>query len=169
MSNMLRIHLKTVSDYSSIIICHANFLTWTDVYSSLLWDLIRWSRPSHITATLFIVPFILISLGSDLGSSYVAKATDFYWVMSFPVGTGLPVRGFASHSSACRACTDILVWQSNKSWHGTIMLFGASHRSPGILQIGFVGTDVLPSCSAVVEFNVWQLGFNGYKKGPGEL
>lgn len=44
--------------------------------------------PSHITATLFIVPFILIVLGSDLGSSYVAKATDFYWVMSFPVGTG---------------------------------------------------------------------------------
>lgn len=52
--------------------------------------------PSHITATLFIVPFILIVLGSDLGSSYVAEATDFYWVMSFPVGTGvatsLPVR-----------------------------------------------------------------------------
>lgn len=45
--------------------------------------------PTHITATLFIVPFILIFPGFDLGSSYVAKATGFYWVMSFPVGTAV--------------------------------------------------------------------------------
>lgn len=31
----------------------------------------------------------LIVLGSDLGSLYVAEATDFYRLMSFPVGTGL--------------------------------------------------------------------------------
>lgn len=39
--------------------------------------------------------------GSDLGSSYVAKAAQFYWVMSFPVGAaGLPVQGFASPALA---------------------------------------------------------------------
>lgn len=129
--------------------------------------------PSPITASLFIVPFILIKnvLGTDLWSSRVAKAADFYWVMSFPVGTGvatnLPVRTL-HHKSVL-----ILLFGSRTKAGTAYAQFGArlalSHRSPGFLQIGFAGIDVLPSCSAFVDFKVWQLGFNGHKTGPGEL
>lgn len=121
--------------------------------------------PSPITASLFIVPFILIKnvLGTDLWSSRVAKAADFYWVMSFPVGTGVatspPVRTL-HHKSVL-----ILLFGSRTKAGTAYAQFGArlalSHRSPGI--------DVLPSCSAFVDFKVWQLGFNGHKTGPGEL
>lgn len=111
-----------------IIIWHAIFyLDWCLFQSSFWIHLVVSS--SHLTATLFIVPFILLVPGSDLGSSYVAKATDFYWVMPFPVGTGVSHQpactGFASHSAAWRVHSDIHVWQSNKSWHGTHTPFWA--------------------------------------------
>lgn len=113
--------------------------------------------PSHITVSLFIFPLILIALGSDLGSSYVAKAADFYWVMSFPVGTrvattSLACTGLASHSAEAIL---IFLFGSQTKAGMARALFGAGHRSPGVLQIGPVGTDALPSCSAVVYFDVW--------------
>ena len=84
-------------------------------------------------------------------------------------GSHQPAR--AAFSSLIRS--DIPVWQLEQKLAQQHAQFGAglalSLRSPGVLQIGFVGTDALPICSTVVELNVWQLGFNGYKKGPAEL
>lgn len=112
--------------------------------------------PPLITATLFIVPFILIVLGTDLWSSYIAKATDFYWVMSFPVGTGVatspPVRAL-HHKS-------ILILQlGSRTKAGTAdSQFGArlalSRRSLGVLQMGVEGSRFL------VLLHLWTLMFS---------
>lgn len=56
-----------------------------------------------------------MSAGSDVASSYVAKAAEFYWVMSFPVGaTSLPAPTPQSHPPPGRVSVDIPVGQFNK-------------------------------------------------------
>lgn len=89
--------------------------------------------PNSYTVYSFLY---LIAPGSDLGSSYVATATDFLLgdvaSCGHRRGHQPACTGFASYSAACKVHSDILIWQSKKSRHSTHTMWSQtrSHMEP---------------------------------------
>lgn len=121
--------------------CLLQFSLWTDSVAS----------HSLILAAMFIVSFILMVLGSDLGLSHGAKDFDFYGVMSFPVGTlvatSLPARLLLPWP--------ILVLDRRK-------LERAQHRQAcaKLQRKEFVGINKSPVCFVAAKRNIWKFVFN---------
>lgn len=112
-----------------------------------------------------------MSTGSDVASSYVAKAAEFYWVMSFPVGaTSLPApTPPIPPPFLAESCVDIPVGQFNKKKLKKIMGHTRLKRS-----IGKCGSDCQVSVALMyfllsVQWSClislqWDL--IGFKNGP---